>query len=136
MVIKFANLSDLESCVKLDLHGNIDFIKRKIEHNEIIVAKHNENVLACLKFEFLWTHMPFISYIVVEENFKGKKISSKLLSYLENYLKENNYNFLLSSTMPNSINSQNWHMHMNFKECGYISGINDGIGEIFYRKDF
>lgn len=136
MIIEFATLSELENCVKLDLHGNIDFIKRKIEHNEIIIAKENDEVLACLKFEFLWTHMPFISYIVVRDDFKGQKISSKLLQFLENYLKKNNYKFLLSSTMPNSINSQNWHMHMQFKECGYISGINNGVGEIFYRKDF
>ncbi|MGL4741762.1 MAG: GNAT family N-acetyltransferase [Sarcina sp.] len=135
MIIKFADLCDLQTCVKLDLHGNIDFIKRKIEHNEIIVAKNGDDVIACLKFEFLWTHMPFISYIVVEETSKGQKVSKKLLDFLEAYLKNKNYKFLLSSTMPNSINSQNWHMHMKFIECGYIAGINDGIGEIFYRKN-
>lgn len=27
-----------------------------------------------------------------------------------------------------------WHRHMGFEECGFITGINDGVGELFLRK--
>ena len=30
---------------------------------------------------------------------------------------------------------QSWHRHMGFAECGVISGLNEGIGEIFFVKD-
>ena len=58
--IRFAEIKDLDSCVKLDLHKNIDTIKNKIAMKEVIVAENNNEVIGCLKIEYIWTHLPFI----------------------------------------------------------------------------
>ncbi|MGL4451722.1 MAG: GNAT family N-acetyltransferase [Sarcina sp.] len=136
MKIRFATLKDLNICTELDLHNNKNFIKRKIQEKEVIVYEDfNETIIACLKFEYLWTHMPFISYIIVKNEHRKKGIAKNLLNFFEDYLSEKGHKFILSSTMTNAINSQNWHTKMKFKECGHIAGINDGIGELFYIKN-
>lgn len=136
--IKFANQNDLESAMELDLHKNKDVISNKIDRKEVIVAELEGEVVGCLKIEYLWTHMPFISYIVVKENLRASGIGERLLNFLENYLKEEKGSkFLLSSSMTDATKAQRWHMRRGFKECGFISSINEeGIGEVFFRKDF
>ena len=133
--IRFANINDLESCVELDLHKNIDTIKNKISMKEVIVAEVNNEVIGCLKIEYIWTHLPFISYIVIRKEFRSYGVGKSMLTFLEQYLKENGQSTLLSSTMTDAVNPQKWHLKMGFIECGMLCGINDdGVGEIFFKK--
>lgn len=133
--IRFAKIKDLNYCVELDLHKNIDVIKNKISMNEVIVAETNNEIVGCLKIEYIWTHLPFISYIVINESFRSSGIGKQMLNFLEEHLKENGQSTLLSSTMTNAIAPQKWHLKMGFTECGILCDINDhGIGEIFYKK--
>ena len=133
--IRFADFNDLESCVELDLHKNIDTIKNKISMNEVIVAEVNNEVIGCLKIEYIWTHLPFISYIVIRKEFRSYGVGKSMLTFLEQYLKENGQSTLLSSTMTDAVNPQKWHLKMGFIECGMLCGINDdGVGEIFFKK--
>ena len=133
--IRFAEIHDLDSCVELDLHKNTDIIKNKITMNEVIVAEVNNEVIGCLKIEYIWTHLPFISYIVIRKEFRSSGIGKSMLTFLEQYLKENGQSTLLSSTMTDAVNPQKWHLKMGFIECGMLCGINeDGVGEIFFKK--
>ena len=133
--IRFAEIKDLDSCVELDLHKNVDTIKNKISMKEVIVAENNNEVIGCLKIEYIWTHLPFISYIVIKNDFRASGIGKSMLTFLEEYLKNNGQDTLLSSTMTDAINPQKWHLKMGFVECGMLCGINDdGVGEIFFKK--
>ncbi|WP_300348839.1 GNAT family N-acetyltransferase [Clostridium sp.] len=135
--IRFANQNDLERDIELDLHRNKKVISNKIDMKEVIIAEVEEEIVGCLKIEYLWTHMPFISYIIVKEEFRGLGIGLALLSFLEKYLRdEKEVEFLLSSSMTDATKAQKWHMRRGFKECGFISSINEeGVGEVFFRKD-
>ena len=133
--IRFAEMHDLDSCVELDLHKNTDIIKNKITMNEVIVAEVNNEVIGCLKIEYIWTHLPFISYIVIRKDFRSSGIGKSMLSFLEEHLREDGQSTLLSSTMTDAVNPQKWHLKMGFIECGILCGINeDGVGEIFFKK--
>ena len=133
--IRFAEIKDLDSCVKLDLHKNIDTIKNKIAMKEVIVAENNNEVIGCLKIEYIWTHLPFISYIVIKNDFRASGIGKSMLTFLEEYLRNNGQDTLLSSTMTDALRPQKWHLKMGFVECGMLCGINDdGVGEIFFKK--
>lgn len=135
IIIRFAKTEDLDSCLKLDLHKNIEVVLNKITMNEVIVCEVDNIIVGCLKIEYLWTHLPFISYIVVQDSFRTFGIGSKLLSFLENHLKSKGCSFLLSSTMTDAITPQKWHIKKGFQECGVLCGINDhNVGEIFYKK--
>ena len=133
--IRFAEMHDLDSCVELDLHKNTDIIKNKITMNEVIVAEVNNEVIGCLKIEYIWTHLPFISYIVIRKDFRSSGIGKSMLSFLEEHLREDGQSTLLSSTMTDAVNPQKWHLKMGFIECGILCGINEnGVGEIFFKK--
>lgn len=133
--IRFAEINDLDSCVELDLHKNIDTIKNKISMKEVIVAESNNEVIGCLKIEYIWTHLPFISYIVIKNDFRASGVGKSMLTFLEEYLRNNGQDALLSSTMTDALRPQKWHLKMGFVECGMLCGIkDDGVGEIFFKK--
>ena len=133
--IRFAEINDLDSCVELDLHKNIDTIKNKISMKEVIVAESNNEVIGCLKIEYIWTHLLFISYIVIKNDFRASGVGKSMLTFLEEYLRNNGQDTLLSSTMTDALRPQKWHLKMGFVECGMLCGINDdGVGEIFFKK--
>lgn len=135
MNIRFAEQKDFNSCVELDLHKNASIIKNKIDMKEVIVAELNNEIIGCLKIEYIWTHLPFISYIIIKRDYRTNGIGKSLLSFLEDYLKNNGQSTLLSSTMTDAVNPQKWHLKMGFTECGMLCGINDyGVGEIFFKK--
>ena len=133
--IRFAEINDLDSCVELDLHKNIDTIKNKISMKEVIVAESNNEVIGCLKIEYIGTHLPFISYIVIKNDFRASGVGKSMLTFLEEYLRNNGQDTLLSSTMTDALRPQKWHLKIGFVECGMLCGINDdGVGEIFFKK--
>ncbi|MDZ4993155.1 GNAT family N-acetyltransferase [Clostridium perfringens] len=137
VLVRFANKNDLKAAINFDLHKDKSIISNKIEMNEVIVAELEGKIVGCLKIEYIWTHMPFISYVVVKDGLRASGIGSSLLSFLEKYLKEEkDSEFLLSSSMVDATKAQKWHMRRGFKECGFIASINeDGVGEVFFRKD-
>ncbi|MPQ44247.1 GNAT family N-acetyltransferase [Clostridium tarantellae] len=136
MNFRFARKEDLNSCVELDLHRNTEKILNKIKSNEVIVVEYDNDIIGCLKIEYLWTHLPFISYIVIKENYRKLGVAHSLLKFLEEYLKDSGQTILLSSTMTNNLNSQKWHLSKGFEECGILAGINENkIGELFYKKN-
>jgi L-amino acid N-acyltransferase YncA len=57
------------------------------------------------------------------------------LAHLEAELRERGHALLYSSAESHAAESQAWHRHKGFEECGFIAGINSGgIGEVFFRK--
>ena len=66
-VIRFANQKDLKATREFDLHKNEEVISNKIDMKEVIVSELDNKVVGCLKIEYIWTHIPFISYIVVKD---------------------------------------------------------------------
>lgn len=134
--IRLANENDLISCIELDLHKNSEKIKNKICMKEVFVAENNNEIIGCLKIEYIWTHLPFISYIVIKDNFRKAGLGKAMITYLEEYLKNSGQNTLLSSTMTDALPQQKWHKKNGFKECGILCGINDhGVGELFFKKE-
>jgi N-acetylglutamate synthase-like GNAT family acetyltransferase len=135
--VRFANLTDLEECIALD-HPTIsaEVIKRKIEQGEIIVAEKAGWLVGYLRFEYLWSLVPYIALIWVVEDQRRQGIGKAMLHYLENALRQQGHLALYSSSQANELEPQAWHRHVGFEECGFIAGINEGgIGEIFFRKE-
>ena len=73
--------------------------------------------------------------IWINPEYRKIGIGKSMLNYFKQYLSDNNYTMLFSSSMENAKEAQAWHKHMGFKECGFISEINDdNTGEVFFRK--
>jgi len=57
-----------------------------------------------------------------------------MIEFLEEHLSRRGHKALYSSSQANEPEPQTWHRKTGFEECGYIAGINNGVGEIFFRK--
>ncbi|MBE9507033.1 MAG: GNAT family N-acetyltransferase [Chloroflexi bacterium] len=135
--VRFADRMDLDGCIALD-HPDMpaEFIQRKVEQREIIVAEKAGQLVSYLRLEYLWSLVPYIALIWVVEDQRQQGVGRAMLRYLENVLCEQGHTALYSSSQANEPEPQAWHRHAGFEECGFIAGINgEGIGEIFFRKD-
>jgi len=134
LIVSFATISD-----NLFLKDNSQLsnktLNQKLLNNEILVAKSDKKSVGLLILDYLWNHIPFISFIWVDEKYRQFGVGKALLIFLEAYLIKNKYTQIISSSMENAKDAQAWHKHMGFNKCGLISEINaDKIGEVFFRK--
>ena len=124
-----------ELFIRKNVELTSEFFNRKIKYNEIFVAKIDNKQVGFLIFDYLWSEVPFMASIWIYPNFRKKGIGKSMLNYFEQYLSNNNYTLLFSSSMENAKEAQAWHRHMGFKDCGIISEINDdNTGEVFFKK--
>jgi L-amino acid N-acyltransferase YncA len=133
-VVRFATPSDLPTLQQLDHWPSERTWQKKIFCDEVLVLELNTRVIGLIRYEVLWTTVPFMGLIEIEEAHRGKGYSRLLLEFLKQHLREQGYVALLSSSQTDEPEPQNWHRHMGFKSNGIIENImDDDVGEIVYR---
>jgi len=116
-------------------HLSQEHLLQKIRRNEIILLEVDDHPAGLLTLEFLWSVIPYIALIWIDEAFRKMGYSRILLDFNEERLRGEGHEKLYSSSQADEAQPQAWHRHMGFEECGVINGINaGGIGEIFFRK--
>lgn len=134
--IRLAQADDLAWCVQTDLHVPEEVLRRKIELHEVILAEVEDRIIGCLRLEYLWSLVPYISVIYVWEDYQRRGVGRAILEYAQELLVGKGHKVLLSSSSADEPAPQAWHRAVGFRECGFIAGINeDGIGEVFFRKE-
>jgi GNAT superfamily N-acetyltransferase len=135
VVVRFAGPEDLEWCVVEDDRVTEQVIRHKIINDEIIIAEVDGKPIGYLRVEYLWSQVPYIGVVFVEDDYRKEGIGRKILSFLEDYLRSRGYDRLFSSSTVNEPEPQAWHRAVGFVESGMINELNDdGLGEIFFRK--
>jgi GNAT superfamily N-acetyltransferase len=133
-LVRLANDADKPKLQQLDSWPKERIWKQKIICNEVIVLELNSEVIGLIRYEVLWTTVPFMGLIEIEEAHRGKGYSKLLLEFLKQHLRDQGYVALLSSSQTDEPTPQNWHRHMRFKSNGIIENIMDeDVGEIVYR---
>ncbi len=132
--IRFANEADIPNLKKLDSWTKDIMWHRKIFGQEVIVLEAENQIIGLIRYDLLWSTVPFLSLIFVEENYRGKGYSRQMLEFLKMHLRSEGYVALLSSSQTDEPEAQNWHRHIGFKSNGIIENIaDDDIGEIVFR---
>jgi len=133
--IRLAQTDDLTGCATMDKLLEREMIKRKIELGEIFIAEREGKIIGYLRVEYLWSRIPYIALILVQDEYRHQGVGKALLESLQAFLRGRGYRLLLSSSQADEPESQRWHRATGFEECGILTGINEkGIGEIFFRK--
>ncbi len=132
--VRFANISDFDF-LNSNVYISEEILNRKIEFQGFIVAEIDENSVGFLQLEYLWSLVPYIALIRVLPKYRRKGVGKKLLKFTEDFLRRNEHQKIYSSSQANEPKPQEWHRHVGFEECGIITGINEGVGEIFFSKD-
>jgi GNAT superfamily N-acetyltransferase len=132
--VRFAQPSDIPKLQRLDRWPKEHIWQHKIAGGEVIVLELASEIIGLIRYEVLWTTVPFMGLIVIEEAYRKKGYSKLLLEFLKHYLREQCYLALLSSSQTDEPEPQAWHRHMGFKSNGIIENIaDDDVSEIVYR---
>ena len=142
IVIRFARLDDLDFAYQ-DGYISAAVLKRKIDVQlasnpdrieDVLIAERNGKRVGYVRLEYLWSIVPYISLIQVLPEYRRRGVGKALLQFIETFLRDAGHEALYSSSQADEPEPQAWHRHMGFEDCGFIGGINDGVGEVFFRK--
>mgnify|MGYP001829218551 CR=1 FL=1 len=134
VLVRIAEDSDLEF-VSQDGYIPKEEVSWKIQRQECFLLCVDGQHAGYLRIEFLWSMLPFISLIIIQEAYRKRGYSRDLLGFVEEFLKEKGHKVLFCSSQADEPVPQAWHRYMGFEECGVINGVNEGgVGEIFFRK--
>jgi GNAT superfamily N-acetyltransferase len=100
----------------------------------LIVAERNKQAVGYAYIQYLWTKVSLLALLYVVEEHRRQGVGKAILAYLEAFLCERGHVTLYSSSQADEPPPQAWHRHVGFEECGFLAGLNDGAGEIFFRK--
>jgi N-acetylglutamate synthase-like GNAT family acetyltransferase len=132
--VRLAKPSDIPKLQRLDRWPKEPIWQHKIAGGEVIIIELASEIIGLIRYEVLWTTVPFMGLIVIEEDYRNKGYSKLLLEFLKQHLREQGYLALLSSSQTDEPEPQAWHRHMGFKSNGIIENIaDDDVGEIVYR---
>jgi len=135
LIVKFARAADVIACSDFDNSISEAVLDHKMHNKEIVVAELDGQIVGYLRLEYLWSKIPYIALIRVDQSHRSKGCSRAILNFVEQQLIKQGYKLLLSSSQGAAPLLQQWHCAMGFEECGVINGINpNGVGEIFFRK--
>lgn len=143
ITIRFARLDDLDFAYQ-DGYISAEMLKRKIDAQlalnpdrieDILIAERNGKRVGYVRLEYLWSIVPYISLIHVLPESRRQGVGKALLQFIETFLRDIGHEVLYSSSQTDEPEPQAWHRHVGFEECGFIAGINDGIGEVLFRKN-
>jgi GNAT superfamily N-acetyltransferase len=133
-VVRLAKPSDIPKLQRLDRWPKEPIWQHKIAGGEVIVLELASEIIGLIRYEVLWTTVPFMGLIFIKEAQRGKGYSTLLLEFLKNHLREGGYLALLSSSQTDELEPQAWHRHVGFKSNGIIENIaDDDVGEIVFR---
>jgi len=134
-LVRFAGPEDLEWCVVEDGLVVEKIMRNKIVNDEIIVVEIDGQLIGYIRLEYLWTTIPYIGMFFVINEYRRSGIGRKMQDFLEEHLRSQGYEIVLSSSHVNDSEPQAWYRSIGFEECGILSGLNEsGIGEIFFKK--
>jgi N-acetylglutamate synthase-like GNAT family acetyltransferase len=133
--VRLAQETDLNA-VNQDHYVSDEILLKKIAENEVFLLTVDGNPAGYLRLEYHWSTVPYIALVHIRMPFRGHGYSHNLLDFVENYLREDGFGVLYSSSTGNEAEPQAWHRAMGFEECGFIAGMNEGgVGEVFFRKN-
>jgi GNAT superfamily N-acetyltransferase len=142
IVIRFARQDDLGFAYQ-DGYIPAEVLRQKIEAQtlnphrieDVVIAEWESKRVGYVRLEYLWSIVPYISLIQVLPEYRRQGVGKALLRFIETFLRDAGHEALYSSSQADEPEPQAWHRHVGFVECGFIAGINDGVDEVFFRKN-
>lgn len=134
--IKYATKDDLDVCHVFDKYNTNEVLLEKIQRDMVILAWLDKSCAGYLRWDWFWNRLPYLSLIQVNAQERNKGVGFKLINNWQQTLKEQNFDFILSSSQKNEPSAINWHLRQGFQQIGQLSSLNeDGSEEIFMRKE-
>ena len=119
VTVDFASKDDEAWLFDNDASLARNIIQAKIERREYIIAKGDERYLGFLRLSYLWSFIPFIEVIAVEDVYQRQGVGKKMVSLLEEFARQQGQQLIMSSS--DDAGAQEWHRRIGFEQAGAIT---------------
>lgn len=123
--VRPASRADLAWCVATDGHLDEVALRSKIRAGEVLVAEADGERVGLLRFDVIWSSVPFIAQIRVLETHRRRGVGRALLQAVEEAARGYGSNAVLSSIALGSDRTAalGWHEAMGFERFGEVYRI-------------
>lgn len=132
MIFKYAEDTEYNYLLKMDIHISSDMLRNKIINREIILAYEDDIVVEYLRFNYFWDEIPFINMIYIESEYRNKKIGTNLVKFWEKEMIKEKYNKVMTSSLSNE-NAQHFYRNLGYKDVGSLL-LEEALEIIFIKK--
>lgn len=136
MEIKINTVNDKDYVMSIDKHVDDNGYNNRVYTKSGYVLWENNQRVGILAYCILWDNLPFINYIFVNEEFRGKGYAKKAILDWEKEMKEKGYKMTLISTQADE-GAQYLYRKLGYIDCGGLLFDNTPLNqpmEIFFRK--
>ena len=123
--VREAAEADLAWCLATDGHLDEADLVPKIRAHEIFIAEAGGMPAGLLRFDLMWSAVPFIAQVRVLEGYRRQGIGQLLLRAVEERARERGSIAVLSSVALGSDHTAalGWHKAMGFEGFGVVHGM-------------
>jgi GNAT superfamily N-acetyltransferase len=126
--VREASEADLPWCLSTDGHLDEAALLSKIRAREILVADSDGEPAGLLRFDLMWSSVPFIAQIRVLETYRRQGVGQALLQAVEERARACGSIAVLSSIALGSDRTAalSWHEAMGFERLGDVDRMFPG----------
>ena len=135
--VREAAEADLAWCLSTDGHLDEATLLSKIRAREILVADSDGAPAGLLRFDLMWSAVPFLAQLRVLEPYRRRGVGQALLRAVEERARSRGAIAVLSSIALGSDRTAalGWHEAMGFERFGDVDGMFPGEQtEAFFVK--
>jgi len=130
---EYADSDCFEKLKNYDKHISEKMLYKKINDKEVIIVKAADKIIGWLRYGYFWDSIPFMNMLVMDENYRGKGIGKKLVTFWERDMKANGHEFIMTSTLSNEM-AQHFYRKLGYKDSGSLILENEAL-EIIFTKE-
>ena len=137
MTVREAREGELSWCLSTDGHLDEAALLSKIRAREILVADVDGVPAGLLRFDLMWSAVPFIAQLRVLETYRRRGVGRALLRPVEERARARGSLAVLSSVALGTDRTAalGWHEAMGFGRFGDVEGMFPGEQtEVFFVK--
>ena len=131
--IRHADMGDYEYLAMKDPHVAPADLKKMIEDQKALVVEDNGCVVGCLRYSLFWDTTPFMNFLWIEEQCRGKGLGTALVMSWETELAGRGYRRVMTSSQSNE-QGQHLYRKLGYKDFGGFTLPGESL-EIMFFKD-
>ena len=136
MIVKLATLQDQDYVMSIDRHVTQEGYRNRVCAQAGYVLWEGAQRVGLLSFCMLWDLMPFLNFIYVDPDFRGRGFARQAILHWEADMKGRGYRIALLSTQVDE-GAQHLYRKLGYVDCGCLLFDHtpfDQPMEMFFRK--
>lgn len=119
MLMRRANLNDLDFWMTQDKHISRDELTRKMQADQCYVIFDGSTPIGVLRYGLFWDNIPFLNLIHFAESYRRKGFGQAAMQYWEDEMRTLGHKVVLTSTQSDE-GSQHFYRKLGYKDAGCL----------------